>query len=390
MLYLVNPDEHRILEHAGDRVPLGLLSIAAHVDNVKVFDLNHTDLDDFMDEFQADQPETVGISIYTSSIAREAKELAGLLKGRTRLIAGGHHATVMPNDLVNDFDAIVRGEAEQSIHIARYRHGIIKAQAPDLTKTRSLKWDALEMKDYGMDQSGKRTGTLITSRGCCYSCAFCGKMYDWVRKEPTEKVKEQIQDLKDMNFEAVYFLDDLFTADQERMRKIVKSIDMPFRVTTRANLVNKEKLKILADEGCEWLSIGIESGNNDILKNSGKMMTTTDNFKAVKLASKYGIKTKGFFIFGLPGETETTAKQTLDFSLFLKQEGLTKADFYFLTPFPGTNIWKNPGMYGIEITDRDYTKYLVAGKGAKCYVNTQGLKSQQIEDFVTRAKQEWI
>jgi radical SAM superfamily enzyme YgiQ (UPF0313 family) len=118
-------------------------------------------------------------------------------------------------------------------------------------------------------------------------------------------------------------------------------------------------------------------------------MTTKQNYDAVKIAGDYGINVKGFFVIGLPGETERTAQDTIDFSLRLKKQGLKRADFYFLTPFPGTPIWNNPGAFGIQIPDRDFTKYLEAGKGARCYVNTRELSASRIEELVMGAKFEW-
>ena len=91
----------------------------------------------------------------------------------------------------------------------------------------------------------------------------------------------------------------------------------------------------------------------------------------------------------MPGETFKTAKQTIKFARNLKEIGLTSADFYYLTPFPGTPIWDNPEKFGIEIISRDYSNYLQAGKKAKCYVNTQKLKSKDIEKLVTEAKHIW-
>ena len=135
--------------------------------------------------------------------------------------------------------------------------------------------------------------------------------------------------------------------------------------------------------------MGIESSDNQILKNSNKGMTIEDNIKVIELAHIYDIKVKGFFIMGLPGETEETAQKTIQLSRSLKEEGLTLADFYFLTPFPGTSIWNNPEAFGIEIIDKDYTKYLETGKGAHCYINTKELKAERIEQLVKEAKEQW-
>ena len=96
---------------------------------------------------------------------------------------------------------------------------------------------------------------------------------------------------------------------------------------------------------------------------------------------------RSFFIIGLPGETESTARETLDFAVELKGYGMTRQDFYPLTPFPGTAIWKEPEKYGIKILDRDYSKYLVASRNEPNVVcETMNLKADRIKELLLEAK----
>jgi len=176
------------------------------------------------------------------------------------------------------------------------------------------------------------------------------------------------------------------------MKEIVEytsNYNLPFRVTTRANLIDDSKLEILAKNGCDWLSLGIESGDDEILKLSNKRMKAYDDHIATQKAAKHGLNVKGFFIIGLPGESEESAKKTIEFAKYLKGEGLTAADFYYLTPFPGTPIWNDPKKYGIEIIDKDYTNYLQAGKTAHCVIKTKYLNNKRIEELVGQAKREF-
>jgi len=387
MIHLINPNESRILRDSGDRVPIGLRSIAANTPDAKVYDLNHMTMDAYMNHFDMDQPEAVGVSVYTSPIFPEAVKIAQQLRGRTKLIAGGYHASAMPQTLLPYFDAVVVGEGEQIMSYHEALSGIEEGSSPRLEDLKSP--DFSNMGDYTMIQSGKRTGTLITSRGCPYSCSFCGKLENKVRFEPGHKVLGQMDQLRKEGFEAMYFLDDVFTLNIDRMKHIVHNVGMPYRVTTRANLINPEKITLLKNTGCDWMSLGIESGDDEILSYARKGMTTEDNLRAVSLAGEVGIKVKGFFILGLPGETEITARKTINFAHTLKDYGLTSADFYYLTPFPGTPIWRNPEQFGINIRDKDYTKYLQAGRGAHCVVDTKELKAERIEELVGEARYGW-
>lgn len=389
LTYLVNPSDKRILENAGDRIPIGLYSIAANNPNCEVYDLNHISESKLLKDIEKNKVRNVGISVYTSAIVPEAINLANKLKYKAHTIAGGYHATAEPESLLPYFNTVVKGEGENTLSMAKKHNGIIVGRDPDLSRLENPNYP-VDMSKYQMMQSGKRTATIISSRGCPYSCGFCGKLSNKMRFEPVKKVKEQIESLKARGFEAFYFVDDVFTLKKNRMKEIVTDIGVPYRVTTRANLIDESKLEILADTGCDWLSLGIESGVDRILEKSNKKMTVKQNIEAVKLATKYGINTKGFFILGLPGETEDTANFTIQHAKGLKElHGLKAADFYFLSPFPGTPIWKNSEKFDINIRDKDYTKYLQAGKTAKCYVDTKELKAERIEELVEEAKEVW-
>lgn len=392
-IYLVNPNEKEILDNAGDRIPLGLLSIATQAKrrgkDVKVFDLNHTSEEEFLDSFERDNPKSVGISVYTSPIYAEAIRLARLLKGRTKLIAGGYHATTMPESLLPYFETVVKGEGENTILTAIDQKGIIEKDPPELDKLLPLDFSMIDLSKYGLNQEGKRTSTLITSRGCPYLCSFCGNMNRKVRFSKLENVLTEIKTLEANGFESLYFVDDLFTFNRRRMDDIIRKVSVSFRATTRANFLNEQVAENLGRYGCELLSIGIESGSDEILDRVNKREKTKDITKAVELAKKNNIKVKGFFIIGLPGETEKTARQTIDFAEQLRDKGLSYADFYYLVPFPGTPIWEYSEYFGIRIKDRNFTKYLQAGKKARCVIETRELSSERIEELVKEAQDRW-
>lgn len=393
MIYLVNPSEKNKLETAGDRMPLGLLSIATELNRrgrkTRVFDLNHTSENIMYSLALSEKPEAIGISVYTSPSLNESKRLANIYRGFSKVIAGGHHANALPYTLTSNFDGVVIGEGENSILRAIREGGIINEPTQNLRRLNPINFDLINTDNYGINLDGKRTATVFSSRGCPYECAFCGNIEDKVRSIPTDNIKNELNQLRGRGFESFYFVDDVFAISKRRMKKVSELMREPFRVTTRANTLNDDKMNILEKNGCSWISLGIESGNDEILKYANKRMTTQDNLDAVKLANKYGIKTKGFFIIGMPFETRETAKQTIDFSKRLKDEGLTSADFYFMVPFPGTPIWKNPKRFGIKINDRNFNHYLQAGKEAKCVIETDDLKSRDIEELVMEAKEQW-
>ncbi len=396
---LINPSSERILNNAGDRPPLGLLYLGAVMrdrgHDVRVRDMDHYSKQDLMDEVNNNPPEYAGVSVYTSPLYKESIELAQMLNGKCKTIAGGYHATSMPGTLNSFFDTVIRGEGELALpHIVENDvDGIVIGDKLDIEQIPYPARDLIDMDNYNFKQDGRPATTLMSSRGCPMDCIFCGNMNRKMRYNSDETVISEIKELKELGFRNLYFYDDAFTMNRERTLDLIYKIgieDINYRVTTRAKSLDEELVKELADSGCSWVSLGIESGSADRLKDVNKHMTPTDNYNAIQLLHNHGIKSKGFFMFGLPNETKEDAEKTIAFSKLLRDEGLTSADFYIMTPFPGTPIWNNPENYGIQIVDRDYTKYLEAGKEpAKAFHKTKYMNTKQIEEVRKRAEEEW-
>jgi len=146
----------------------------------------------------------------------------------------------------------------------------------------------------------------------------------------------------------------------------------------------------MRNAGCDIISLGLESGNNEVLKKMEKFMTTDIQKKGVEMCHKAGIKVKGFFIIGLPGETWETAIDTIEFARSLNLE---YADAYILTPFPATPLWENPEKYGIQIIKpegSDWSKYYQVGKGGEYFVNIKhnNLNEEQLRALIKKFRDE--
>ena len=401
LTYLVNPSEKGILEHNGDRLPLGLLYIAKELEThghpVKVFDLNHESEDHLMNRIVYEKPTMIGVSCYTSPMVTETKRLLSridLFNEQGRVIVGGYHPTFCPDDFTKEeVDNVIIGEGEYAAEcLVSNINGFIKRGAnANLETLGKPSRHLLNHKDYNMQMNGKRTSTMITSRGCPNSCVFCGNLNKVIRYHRLEDIALELAEIKQQGYEAVYFLDDVFTLDQERayeIGNIARQLKLPFRVTTRANYLKGGIISDLASNGCDIVSMGVESGSDEVLDRCSKGQRTETIRKAVTELNNYGIKSKGFYVIGLPGETEKTARQTIDFSRELKGLGMVEQSFYPLCPFPGTAIWTNPEKYGIRILDRDYSNYLQAGRTEpKVVCETKDLKADDISKVLREAKQ---
>jgi radical SAM superfamily enzyme YgiQ (UPF0313 family) len=138
------------------------------------------------------------------------------------------------------------------------------------------------------------------------------------------------------------FLSDTFTINNKWVHALCDSIiannlQMHWMCSTRTDTVTPAMLRKMKKAGCRLISFGIESGAQEILENSKKMLHLKDSLNAVAWCKEEGIESLGYFIFGLPGETEETIEKTIDFALALNP---TYANFHIATPFPGTEFYE--------------------------------------------------
>lgn len=191
-------------------------------------------------------------------------------------------------------------------------------------------------------------GFLLSSRGCPYNCTFCspsirnsyGKQF---RSRLPKSVVDEIKYLiKNFGVNALVFEDDVFSLDMERAGKICKEIikrkiNISFAIQTRANKLNWHLLKKLKKAGCSSITLGVESGNEKILRSARKGISKNQIRKTVEQIKKLGISMKLNFIIGWPGETIKQAQKTLKFSQELNS---LYTHFHYLTPYPGTEIYQ--------------------------------------------------
>lgn len=190
--------------------------------------------------------------------------------------------------------------------------------------------------------------------------------------------------IKRFNFKAVYFDDDIFNIDRNRVLEICKyikerKIEIPWAVMARADLMDEELLKIMFEAGLYAVKYGIESADPDILKFCKKNMDLGKAYKMIKLTQKIGIKIHLAFCLGLSGETRQTVQKTVDFIHQTKPDSL---QFSFATPFPGTEYFDYMKDKGWLLSE-DWSDY---DGNAKCVIRTQELNSQDLEEIYREVK----
>ena len=358
----------------GKGVNLGLGYLCAVIekhrkfDKLIVFDFNNSPEEPAKKLEKIKGFDIVGISIKSFQLD-ETVEVAKKIREHNRiLVAGGIHPTIDRNFLEQNpvFDIAVMGEAEETIldivdyangkkalkdikGIAYRENGEVKINAPrELLKN----LDSLPYPNYDYFDSVTKPEDidpypLSTSRGCPYSCIYCcankisGKGF---RPRTPESVIDELIKMKEKYKPSqINIIDDNFTLDIDRAKKIIKlmiekNINIHFVPASgiRADRVDRELLELFIKTGCTRLCFGIESGNKKVFENINKGETLEDITKAIKLCQSMGISISGFFIIGLPYATKGTEEESIKFAQSLN---LDRASWSFLVPYPGTEVW---------------------------------------------------
>ncbi|MCX7009491.1 MAG: radical SAM protein [Kiritimatiellaeota bacterium] len=224
----------------------------------------------------------------------------------------------------------------------------------------------------GQEALGNRlpVGTLLTSRGCPYGCTFCYKAIfgsKFRARSAESVVAEWAQLIEHEHVREISIVDDSFTTLRERVQAICdlvlkNGLKIPWSCPNgiRVDLASLELLQKMRAAGCYRVALGIESGNERILRSIGKKITRQQISTAVENCRKVGIKTMGFFMLGNLEEDEATMRETIEFAI---QVNPTYAQFLVATPFPGTGLYDEIVRHGkLLITDWDqYGHY--EGKG---------------------------
>ena len=198
---------------------------------------------------------------------------------------------------------------------------------------------------YKRPDNGKVQAVIKVSRGCPYHCFFClatPVSGIKVRTRSAENIIAEIREcVEKYNINNFLFWSDIFNFDRawtiDLCKKIIASgLKITWSANTRANTMDEEMASIMYKSGCRLVSIGVESGSQEVLNNIGKKITLDDIRKTVKILKKNKIKIYNYFVIGLPWETEKTAEETIKFAIELDSNFIS---FYTATPLPGTRFF---------------------------------------------------
>ena len=374
----------------GRQAPLGILYLSSFLKNrgheIQLIDAEAERITEefVIERLKSFQPECIGISITTVAYKNSLRLADSIRKtfGAVSIVAGGPHVTANPAEAIANsaFDFGVCGEGElpfaelleninEPVKFAGIRclsfknvgGGIfINERREPIQELGDIPYpdrDALaDIKLYRPPIGCYREDfvvSLITSRGCPYQCIFCDNntFGRKIRYFSPEYVVGEIEFvLKRFNAKELTFVDDTFPSNRKRFKRIlelIKERNLHFSWTCMANAndLDGEILKLMRETGCWQIAIGIESGDDEILKFIKKGITSAQVRRTADFADKAGILVKGFFMLGHPTETSVSLRKTRDFALSLP---LTDVVCTIATPIRGTELYELAlsGKYG--------------------------------------------
>ncbi|HET6418973.1 MAG TPA: radical SAM protein [Geobacteraceae bacterium] len=367
--------------------PLGLMSIAAYLEKrgveVEIIDCYGTPAgsDELAAEIVSRSPDVAAFSCTTScflegyAIARGVKER----DDRIRVVFGGAHASAAGASLLDDFPAIdylVIGEGEVTFHelitsgygnVASipgvgYRadgKGVLSSVRENIKDLDSLPFPAYHLlphfpKRYNLPLFSYPVApntSIISSRGCPYQCSYCDRsvFHTGFRANSPEYICDHLEYLhRDFGIRHVFFYDDLFTFNRGRIEALCllkdkKKLPVTYNCIARLEHVDSELLALLKRSGCWQVNFGIESGDAELLGRHRKSYDLDEVRRKLGMVRKAGMRVKGLFMIGLPGETEQSIRRTIDYALSLPLDEVNVTKF---TPFPGAPVYRTIREHG--------------------------------------------
>jgi len=304
-------------------------------------------------------PDLVGITVLTS-VAPRAYEIADTYRARgIQVILGGIHPSLMPEEALNHSDAVVIGEAEGiwGKVISDFREG-------NLQKTYNGAEHLAFEKTYPKLRPIRKPNaysvchTIQTTRGCPFDCEFCSVTRLWGKKYRFRPVDDVIDEMKQFASQRIIIVDDNVVGSPKYSKRLFeKMIPLKIRWAGQASLTitqDEQLLKLAKKSGCEWLFIGIESLSAENLNEMNKKINKLDVLeKDLRTIKKAGINIVGSFIFGLDHDDKSVFDNVVDFCIRNK---LDAANFYALTPLPGTALFDKMDREG-RILSKDWSLY---------------------------------
>ncbi len=335
--------------------PIGVYDLAAYARN-----LNYLVDVYYIDELPVtNHYDLIGLSVFEGENQTIFKDVQILKQvyGNTKIIVGGRWTKTVDNEAVEWFikNNVELWSGEGEIYFS-------KSRQIDFTN-----YPGWYKKDLITTNSKGRN--IMSSRGCPFHCYFCHNPENKINYFNSDYTVNNIQLLLEQGANEIFFADDIFTLKKEHMLNIYNdlkrkylNIDDRNLFFTHVNLINEEIAEVMKKFKPTEVQVGLESGDNSMLKIMGKNFTTSKAFERIKLLSNY-VKVNGLFLIGFPGETTESLQNTFQFVKELKPF-LSKKWVSLYQPIKNTNGYfraLKEGTFRKELKNNATVAYIPEG-----------------------------
>ncbi|MBU7012963.1 MAG: B12-binding domain-containing radical SAM protein [Theionarchaea archaeon] len=338
------------------RIPPHGLAVLAGAASNSGHDMRITD-ENFEEININSDADIIAISIMTPSAMR-GYQIADKFKEKgKKVIIGGVHATVLPEEAKSHAHSVVVGEADHiwpkildDIKNGKLKEFYHPERISDLDTVPRPRLD-LCRKNYAKED------LLQVGRGCLFNCDFCSVSKIFGKKYRHKSVPRIIEEIKSLKTKHFWFVDDNIGIDTTFTKELFRELaPLNVRWSSQASVViaqDDELLKLAAESGCTALFIGFESPDQQSLKSIHKPHVAKTYKDVVKKLHDYGIFVLGAFIFGFDNEDKTCFQKTIDFIQYCE---IDLVQMSVLTPYPGTRLFEKM-IQQKRMLHYDWSKY---------------------------------
>jgi len=299
--------------------------------------------DDRIEDIPFDEPtDLVAINTETYTAARAYQIAYEYQKRNVKVILGGFHATLMPEEAAEYADSVLVGEAEgiwedvlNDVMEGQIRK-FYRQQSPQRSFSVTPDRSIFNGKGY------PKLSLVETGRGCCFGCEFCSITHFFSRKYMNRSIKAIVDEIKSLKNKLVFFVDDNIGVHSRHSKELFKAL-IPLKIKWVSQISmdvahDEEFLKLMKESGCQGVLIGFESFNADTLKRMGKDVNKTyETYDyVVQQFHKHGLALYATFVMGYH-DTEKDFEEIYRFGIRNK---ILYVAFNHLVPFPGTKLYE--------------------------------------------------
>ncbi len=334
---------HSMYVDEGRMEPLQLGILAALTPSDVTVEL----FDDRCEPIPYDQPtDLVAITVETFT-ARRAYEICREYQKRgVKVLLGGMHITLLPEEAAEVADSIMTGDAE-----AVWAEMIADAKRNELkprydAKRCAIPQEGILTRRDLFEGKGYLPITLLQfSRGCRYGCRFCASTAYFGGKQLCRPVEDVVKEIQSQKRKLLFFVDDNIVSDREKAKELFRAL-IPLKVKWVSQgsidmLEDDEMMRLMVKSGCLGHVIGFESINGDNIQHMNKQANISKAHNQyrdeIQKLRNYGLQTWAAFTVGHDGDTKESVQKTCEFAI---QNKFTFAAFNILMPYPNTPLYE--------------------------------------------------